>query len=127
MGVLHLPKGKKKFPLVIICYGFDGWKSKRIFVGLSRVLGENGIASFRFDFEGHGDSEGNFEDITVRREVEDLESAIEFVLKQKRINKNKIVFLGHSLGCAVILPFLVKNKIFVPTLIFGRRHLIREI
>jgi len=110
IGILHFPKGKKKFPLVIFCHGFGGTKTKRKYVRLARAFKKAGIASFRFDFEGCGDSEGDFEKITVKREVSDLDSVIKYFLKQKIVDKKKISFLGNSLGAAVCITYIIQNN-----------------
>jgi len=44
----------------------------------------NEIAVLRFDFAGSGDSEGDFSRVTIRGEVEDLSSAIDFVQTMPR-------------------------------------------
>lgn len=118
VGVLHMLKGKKKFPLVVICHGFGGTKTDRKLIRLARALENNKIASFRFDFEGCGDSEGELETITVKRQASDLEAVINWALKQKNINKNKIAFLGHSLGTVIAALYATYTKLSVRTLVF---------
>lgn len=118
VGILHLPKGKRKFPLVLICHGFGSTKTRRKYVKLARVLTKRGIATFRFDFEGCGDSEGSFETITIKRQVSDLASAAEYALRQKNINKNKIALLGSSLGSVIVALFTAQSKLPVKTLVF---------
>ncbi len=83
IGIFHLPKTKKKVPLVIFCHGFAGTKTRLKYVKLARVLAKSGIASFRFDFEGCGDSEGDFKKITIKREVSDLAAAVRCAILQK--------------------------------------------
>lgn len=118
VGILHMPKGRKKFPLVVICHGFGGTKTGRKFVKLSRSLVKNNIASFRFDFEGCGDSDGNFETITVKRQISDLKSAIDWVLRQKSISKQRIALLGSSLGSVVAALFITQNEFPAKSLVF---------
>ncbi len=118
MGILHIPKGKGKFPLVVMCHGFGGTKTQLKFVRLARFLEKNKIASFRFDFEGCGDSEGKFETITVKRQISDFSAAIEKILRQKIIDKSKIAFVGHSLGAVVIVSFLTQTKFSAKTSVF---------
>jgi len=118
VGILHLPKGKGKRPVVVICHGFGGTKTGRRYVKLARLLEKNKIASFRFDFEGCGDSEGELETITIKRQVSDLEAVINWALKQKNIDKNKIAFLGHSLGTVITTLYVVQNNFPAKTLIF---------
>lgn len=101
VGILHLPENHGKFPAVIICHGFNGHKTQRKFVELGRELAKNNIVAFRFDFYGSGDSEGNFEKISVDQEVRDLDYAIKFLTKQKIVDKNIIGLIGHSLGALI--------------------------
>ena len=80
-GVLTLPKYTTNVPSVIICHGFAKTKSDRKFVELSRFLADKGLASLRFDFSGHGESGGDFEKLTMQKEVGDLASAFSFLSK----------------------------------------------
>lgn len=118
LGILHLPKKEGKFPLVIFCHGFGASKSRIKNVKLSRSLAKNDIASFRFDFEGCGDSEGDLKNATLNSETEDLRSAVDFALKQKNIDKSKISFIAESFGALVILSYLMRSKFPAKTLVF---------
>ena len=109
-GILNLPEKEENIPLVIICHGFNQTKSQRKFVKLSRALTERGIGVFRFDFSGHGDSEGELEKISIEKEVGELEAAYKKLLSNKRINKEKIAILGHSLGALIVILFQRKFK-----------------
>jgi len=117
VGILHLPEQEKP-PLVIICHGFDGTKTDKKFVELGRALQKEGIATFRFDFEGCGDSEGRFEEMTIGKEVSDLNSALETVLRVRNLDSKKIALVGHSLGTVVASLFVKKFKTPVKTLVF---------
>lgn len=118
VGFLHLPEGKKKLPLVIFCHGFGGTKTKRKYVKLARALEKADIASFRFDFEGCGDSEGDFEKITAEREVLDLSVAVNYILRLKNINKNKVAFLANSFGAVACLLYIIQNNFPAKTIVF---------
>lgn len=117
VGILHLPE-KRKPPLVIICHGFDRTKTDKKFVELARTLQEKGIAVFRFDFEGCGDSEGNFEEMTIEKEAQDLNSALKTVLKEGNFDSSKIALIGDSLGAVVVSLFIKKSKLPVRTMVF---------
>ena len=62
-------------------------------------LMKHGIASIRFDFNGHGESEGDFVDMTVPNEIEDAMKVYEYVRDLRYVDKVAIV--GHSQGAVV--------------------------
>ena len=62
-------------------------------------LMQHGIASIRFDFNGHGESDGNFVDMTVPNEVEDAMKVYEYVRDLRYVSEVAIV--GHSQGGVV--------------------------
>jgi len=99
-GILHLPEKKKKSPCIVLCHGFTGHKAEVhfLFTKCARNLAKSGFASLRFDFRGSGDSEGEFKDMSLEEEISDAIAAINFVKKQKNIDKNKIGLLGLSMG-----------------------------
>lgn len=130
IGILHQPRGRRKFPAIIICHGFGGTKSDKKFVRLARVLVKAGFAALRFDFGGCGDSEGNFVKTTIKRQITDLHQAVKFLLRQKNIDKNQISFLGHSLGGVIATLYTAQNKFPVKALLlwapaFNQKELIK--
>ena len=98
-AVIQTPDDKQNFPLVIICHGFTGDKNNAIVKDLADELESRGIASIRFDFNGHGDSEGNFQDMTVLNEIEDAKKVYEYVRDMKGVTSVSIA--GHSQGGVV--------------------------
>jgi len=109
-GFLVLPKGKGKFPAVILVHGFAKTKSERKFVKLSRELAKANIISFRFDFSGCGDSEGEFEKLSISKQLDDLKVAFKTLLKEKKVNKKRIGILAHSLGSVIACLFQAKYQ-----------------
>ncbi|MBU4246589.1 MAG: alpha/beta fold hydrolase, partial [Nanoarchaeota archaeon] len=102
----------KNAPAVILCHGFSGDKigKYRLRVRLARALCKNGFAVFRFDFSGHGDSEGEMDDVSIIQELDDLECAINYLKKQTFADINKIGIVGHSLGGEIAILEAAKNK-----------------
>lgn len=90
---------KTKIPLVIICHGFGGNCNAELLTDISNNLLDNGIASIRFDFDGHGKSDGEFVNMTVPKEIQDLKSVIAWAQSQPWV-KN-ISLSGHSQGGVV--------------------------
>ncbi|MFQ6049435.1 MAG: alpha/beta hydrolase [Candidatus Paceibacterales bacterium] len=109
-GVLTLPRGNKKVPAVISVHGFAKTKSERKFVELARNLAKNGVASLRFDFSGCGDSEGKFEEMRISKQVEELNAAFQRLIKEKRIDKERIGVFSHSLGTVIAVLFQKKYE-----------------
>jgi len=102
-GVLHLPDGRRRAPAVLMLHGFTGHKAEthRLFVHTARQLASAGFIALRFDFLGSGDSEGEFEQMTIRGEVEDTLNALAFLREQRRVDTARIGMLGFSLGGCV--------------------------
>ncbi len=81
-GILSKPQ-KKIQKCIILCHGITVTKDESgIFTELAKKLSDSGFAVFRFDFRGHGESEGSSIDLTVTGEKNDLESAVTFMKKQ---------------------------------------------
>ncbi len=102
-GMLHRPAGDAPthgWPSVILLHGFTGSRTSdhRLFPLLSRHLAARGIASLRFDFRGSGESQGDFSEMTVTREVEDTLAAFEYVRRQPGLDPQRVMLLGFSMG-----------------------------
>ncbi|MCM3575776.1 lysophospholipase [Mesobacillus subterraneus] len=99
-GMAHIPLADQKAPAVILLHGFTGSKLEphRFFLKISRELEVLGIASFRFDFLGSGESDGNFEDMTVLSELAEAETILDYVRSHPNINSEKVIVLGFSMG-----------------------------
>jgi peroxiredoxin/alpha/beta superfamily hydrolase len=89
----------EKCPMVIFCHGFSGRKDGPMFELIADTLQAHGIASIRFDFNGHGESEGEFKDMTVPNEIEDAKKVVEYVSDLRYVSSLAIV--GHSQGGVV--------------------------
>lgn len=98
-AVLQTPDTQKKFPLVILCHGFTGSKESPILTNLADELEQRGIASIRFDFNGHGKSDGDFQEMTILNEIEDAKKVYEYASKMP--NVTSISIAGHSQGGVV--------------------------
>ncbi|WP_066022043.1 MULTISPECIES: alpha/beta hydrolase family protein [Clostridium] len=98
IGTLEKPELKEgeKCPLVIIMHGFTDDRQKPVVFNMAQELLKYGIASVRFDFNGHGESEGRFEDMTVMNELEDAREILRYT-KSLDFVENISIF-GHSQG-----------------------------
>lgn len=94
-GVLTNPTEDKNKPIIILCHGFSTSKDSSTYTALAESFAKRNISTFRFDFFGHGESEGDFEKITISEAVDDILQAIEFIKKQ---GYKKIGLVGSSFG-----------------------------
>src|SRR5208282_4030624 len=70
----------------------------RLFVKTSRLLAREGVASLRLDFRGSGESEGDFQSMTLSREIKDAKAALDFLRSQPGVNLERVGILGLSMG-----------------------------
>lgn len=103
IGILHVPEGLKpreRTPGIVMFHGFTGNKSEshRLFVDIARALCDSGFTVLRFDFRGSGDSDGEFDDMTVTGEVSDAEKALTFLANQESVDRDRIGVIGLSMG-----------------------------
>lgn len=80
-------------------HGFTANKEGELLKYLADDLEKYGIASLRFDFNGHGQSEGRFQDMTVPNEIEDAKCVYAYASRLPEV-KN-ISLAGHSQGGVV--------------------------
>ncbi len=102
-GMLHLPDTKRPpsgFPSVVLLHGYTGNTAgdHRLLPLLSRHLMTLGVASLRFDFRGSGASQGDFSEMTVSREIEDVHAAFAWLRAQDGIDPGSVSLLGFSMG-----------------------------
>lgn len=102
-GMLHTPDAvapAQGWPSVVMVHGFTGDRSEhhRLLTLLSRALAARGVASLRFDCRGSGDSQGEFYEMTVSREVQDVEAAADYIRQQPGIDPERVMLLGYSMG-----------------------------
>lgn len=100
-GILMKPE-LEQCPICIIFHGFMsnyGRDKAGIFSKLAAALYERGIASVRFDFNGHGDSDGEFYDMNVFSELLDAAKILEYVRSLPFVSE--IYIAGHSQGGVV--------------------------
>ena len=86
--------------VVFLCHGIRGDKYERgSFTTLAKEIGKQGYSTVRIDFRGHGESGGIDYEMTISKEIEDVESVIKF-LKSK--GYKEIIVLGASFGASIV-------------------------
>ena len=113
-GVLELPLNSSytQVPLIVFLHGFVGSKvgEHRLFVKASRYLVEKGYGVFRFDFSGCGESDGDYEDVTVTNQLNEVQSVLNYLSTNKKVDAENIILIGHSLGGAVASITAARDK-----------------
>ncbi len=110
-GILSNPSSDSKKTIIILCHGFGSSKNSRTYVELQRRLNKFQLSTFRFDFFGHGESEGKFKDITISEAIDDILCAIK-LLKSK--SYSELGLIGSSFGgIASIITASKVNDLFV--------------
>jgi uncharacterized protein len=110
VGVLEGQDNKAR-PVIIICHGHHSNKDRPNYTSLAERLNNKGLATFRFDFYGHGESEGEFANATPSEVADDVLQAIKFM---KTKGFSNIGLVGSSFGgLACILAAADNRDIFV--------------
>ena len=92
---------------VIMCHGIRSGKEEYgNFTKLANVLNVNNIDSFRLDFRGHGENNTDFSQVTIEKEIIDLESTIDMI---SCIGYRNIILLGASFGGGIISLIDIKK------------------
>jgi len=99
-GRLDLPLIEPPVAYALYAHCFTCNKNLRAIGRISRELALHGIATFRFDFTGLGDSEGDFSRTNFTTSVEDLQLAAQHLADNYAAPE---ILIGHSLGGAVVL------------------------
>lgn len=113
VGTLEVPalRAGQKAPLAMIMHGLTGSQDVPVVRATAQALGEAGIASIRFDFNGHGTSGGDMVDMTVPSEVEDARRFYDYARSLPFVST--IVLVGHSQGgvVAALLAGQLRDRI----------------
>lgn len=91
----------QKVPIVIVCHGLTGNKNEDHLTAVTDRLQAQGVASIRFDFNGHGEADGEFVGMTLANEREDAHKVFEYVETLDWVDHSRVAIAGHSQGGAV--------------------------
>lgn len=95
-GTLVIPSEVSADPAVLVHGGGVTRHEGGFFTRLASRLAEGGIPSLRFDFRGHGESEGRQEDLTISGITNDIRSAVEYICAE--IGARHACVIGASFG-----------------------------
>ncbi len=116
-GILTMPDGNKKVPLIIIVGG-SGPTDKDLTMGPNKIykdlawgLASKGIGVYRYDKRTvkFGVKMSKDKKLTVKQEyLDDLKSIVKMLSKMAYVDPTQIYIMGHSEGGSLI-PYFAKN------------------
>ncbi|KAM3102909.1 alpha/beta fold hydrolase [Phormidesmis sp. 146-12] len=98
------PKQATQAPGVLIAHGFAG--SKQLMLSYGHVLAHAGYATMLWDFDGHG---ANPAPLTRFDLSQNLKTALNVLIEQPEVNRDRLALLGHSMGSAVVIQAGVED------------------
>jgi exosortase A-associated hydrolase 2 len=100
-GILHLPEERPVSGFVFCCpFAEEKLWAHRVFVNFARELCGRGHAVLRFDYRGHGDSEGDFENATVASRLSDIARALRLI-REEAASIEAVSLLGLRFGATL--------------------------
>lgn len=109
-GIMSMPKGRKKYPCIILSHGLVSSMESSKYLALSERLNSAGIATCRFDYHGCGESGGNLEETTLTIRTDNLNSVVEYVVSHNFIDSEKLGILGSSFGGSTCIVQAARDK-----------------
>lgn len=98
---IYNPAIKKgaRCPMVIMMHGLTSNMNTPLLQNIAKKLMAADIGYVKFDFNGHGYSDGNFKDMTIPKEIDDARRVYNYVRDLDYVST--ISLLGHSQGGVV--------------------------
>jgi dipeptidyl aminopeptidase/acylaminoacyl peptidase len=126
-GIIKYPDDVEagiKFPVVVVLHGFNETKHNDLTATTANHLFPYGFLTLRFDFHGHGESEGKYEEHTLTQQIQDVEAAIDYLEELPNVDKDRVAIIGTDLGGDIAI-LIAAQDIRVKCLIIqgARSHL----
>jgi uncharacterized protein len=103
-GVFDLPLEIDEFALMAHGIGTDKNEWNNLHCKMSRDLNEKGIGTFRFDYRGHGESQGTMREMTIMGEYLDIVSSAKKI-KSKWDGPFSIIASSFGAGSAIFYSY----------------------
>ena len=108
----EIPSKGDKFPTIVMVSGFGAdCHEYGLFDDISDLLIRNGFQTIRFNFEGIGGSEGDFVEMTIEKQSQQVKDILKFTLKDRFTDKKKIGILTQSFGGPTVMAALPLEKV----------------
>lgn len=105
--------------LVVLHHGFGSTRTEALglFTGLARLLCARGYAVASFDRPAHGESDGEFEDITIDSEIEASAGAVDWLCELPWLSGRAVHLLGMSMGGVVASVAASRTRVPVTSVV----------
>jgi uncharacterized protein len=129
-GTLVTPGSESSGAAVLVHGGGVTRHEGGFYTRLASGLAEAGVVSLRFDIRGHGESEGQQEDLTISGVVNDIRSAVEHLCSQTGMDRASII--GASFGGGISAyyasryPGQVKRLVLINPLLNYKKRFIDD-
>lgn len=111
VGELYIPTNSyDEFPLVVLSHGFNQNMDNLRDLGIK--FAKEGFASFIYDFIGGGNSiksDGKLTDMSVLTEASDLNTVLDTLKEDERINNDNVFLFGQSQG-GFVSTYVASNR-----------------
>lgn len=99
------------FPTIVLVHGFASTMNENtsMYPQISARLALLGYQVFRFSMAGCGESQGDYAQTTISKQVADLGVVMDFVAKQSTTDVTRLGLVGMSLGTADITVYQPHN------------------
>lgn len=105
---LFYTAGIEGSPALVVCHGFTGSKEGAgKAVQMAEFYGAVGYDVLLFDFACNGESQGNFEDLTLSGQIDDLTCAVDWCQEQ---GAGTIITTGRSFGGTTVICHAARDK-----------------
>ena len=111
-GVLATPQDVPgPHPALLVCHPhpkLGGNMENPLVTTICRAAADEGVASFRFNFRGVGESEGEFDD--GEGEQQDVRSALDLLKRWPGLDGKRLAVVGYSFGASAVLNAIGRLK-----------------
>ncbi len=107
---LYLPDHGRPAPVMVIGHGLGAVRAMQLGAYAERFR-DAGYACLVFDYRHFGDSDGQPRQILdVRKQLQDWQSAIDFIQTRPEVNRNRVILWGTSFAGGHVIASGARNK-----------------
>lgn len=109
-ATIFYPSTKKdKNPAILFVHGWTSEKERSY--QYAEALSKLGFICFLFDMRGHGKSEGDIKEFTIREFLDDVLAAYDYLVTVDEVDKDNISAIGSSFGSYLIALLCEKRSV----------------